>query len=118
MRINMANFPPPTEFSWSRKTRFGVRHTKVYTHDGFPDGTVYWQGTDFLWLGSKPTDPVEEAGRDARRFVREGMADVLAWLGQPVLVEPTTEEILTDLRATKGESRFVFQPAHNRNLRY
>lgn len=35
-----------------------------------------------------PTDPLVLAGREARLRVRRGLADVLAWLGQPVANEP------------------------------
>lgn len=37
-----------------------------------------------LMVSSVPEDPVTIAGRVGRRIVREGLADVLAWLGQPV----------------------------------
>lgn len=35
-----------------------------------------------LIKGLRPLTPIEQAGVDAVRIVREGMADVLAWLGE------------------------------------
>lgn len=51
-----------------------------------------------IHLGTRPLTPIEAAGRDARLMVREGLADVLEWLGKPVYTEPTSKEILDEFR--------------------
>lgn len=54
-------------------------------------------GSQVLYVGTQPPrDPVKRAGREARLMVRRGLADVLEWLGQPVVNEP----VMARLRAT------------------
>ena len=82
-------------FSWSRPGRFGRRfYSELHTLETYPDGSMVWHGTEILWLGTKPLHPLDEVGREARMLVREGLADVLEWLGEPVITEPTSRQIL------------------------
>lgn len=74
----------------------------VIQHRWLPDDQVILStdptrgGATVMLVGTMaPTDPVKLAGRDARLLVRRGLADVLAWLGQPVVNEP----VLARLRA-------------------
>jgi hypothetical protein len=69
----------------------------IVTTAGLRDGKVVVIGSK-LFLGTAPLTVKEQAGRDARMIVREGLADVLEWLGQSVYTEPTTAEILAELR--------------------
>lgn len=46
-----------------------------------------------IWIGTAPLTEVEAAKRDARLAVRRGLADVLAWLHEPVENEPSGVEI-------------------------
>lgn len=39
-------------------------------------------------VGTKPPDEMELVRREARLLVRRGLADVLEWLGRPVVNEP------------------------------
>lgn len=73
------------------------------------DGEILWVGGRgvMLLIGTRPLTVLEQAGRDARRLVREGMADVLEWLSEPVNIEPTSAEILTALRALAAERGIV-----------
>lgn len=62
------------------------------------DGTVVSTG-DTIVIGTCPLTEVELAGREGRRLVREGMADVLAWLGEEVeLHYPSSAELMRRLR--------------------
>lgn len=55
-------------------------------------------GGQVLLVGTQPPrDPVALARREARLMVRRGLADVLEWLGQPVVNEPA----LARLRAVQ-----------------
>lgn len=55
-------------------------------------------GGQVLFVGTRPPrDPVKRAGRDARLMVRRGLADVLEWLGEPVVNEP----VLARLKAAQ-----------------
>jgi len=57
-------------------------------------------GRQVLYVGTQPPrDPVKIAGREARLMVRRGLADVLEWLGEPVVNEP----VLARLRAMGQE---------------
>jgi hypothetical protein len=67
---------------------------------GLRDGKVVIIGHR-LYLGTAPLSVKEAAGRDARMIVREGLADVLEWLGKPVYTEPTSAEILAEFRGHK-----------------
>ncbi len=70
------------------------------------DGEMYLftdpgTGRRTLLLGTRPHPPRAQAQRDAVRIVREGLADVLAWLTdppEPSLPYRTAEEILVSLR--------------------
>lgn len=71
------------------------------------DGEMYLftdpgTGRRTLLLGTRPHPPRAQAQRDAVRIVREGLADVLAWLTdppEPSLPYRTAEEILASLRS-------------------
>jgi hypothetical protein len=59
-------------------------------------------GRRTLLLGTRPHPPRAQAQRDAVRIVREGLADVLAWLTdppEPSLPYRTSGEILVSLRS-------------------
>ena len=63
----------------------------IHVTDRLPAGRVLLMKGDsrlrtqpMLMVSSNPEDPVTIAGRDGRRIVREGLGDVLAWLGEPV----------------------------------
>lgn len=67
----------------------------VIEHRWLPDDQVILStdpsrgGATVMLVGTMPpTDPVKLAGREARLMVRRGLADVLEWLGQPVINEP------------------------------
>lgn len=47
------------------------------------DGTVAVTPTAWL-IGTAPIPDIEFAGLQARHLVRQGMADILAWLGEDV----------------------------------
>lgn len=110
-------FGVSSAFSWVRMTRFGPRETHVITANTFPDGTVIWMGTDYLYLGTRPLTLKEEVGREARLMVREGMRDIVEWLGWVVMNEPSSEQILSSLRENAEENRFIFSPQHNIHIR-
>jgi hypothetical protein len=65
--------------------------------DALPDGKVR-RTRQHVYIGTGALPVREAAGREARRLVRQGMADVLKWLGQPVETELSGEEILTRWR--------------------
>lgn len=44
-------------------------------------------------VGTKPPDEMELVRREARLLVRRGLADVLEWLGRPVVNEPVLDAI-------------------------
>lgn len=67
-----------------------------------PDGTLVDIGGQVM-LGTRPLTELEQAGRDARRIVREGLADVLTWCGLPVDLEPGAGEVLVTMRADLGD---------------
>lgn len=56
-------------------------------------------GARIVLVGTRPLTTLEAAGREARLIVRRGLADVLAWLGQPVENEPTGADILASFAA-------------------
>jgi hypothetical protein len=58
----------------------------VLANDGTRGGQMV------VWIGTC-ADEFDRAARDARLTVRRGLADVLAWLGEPVENEPTGDEI-------------------------
>ena len=72
----------------------------VRTDTHMPDGVVVmtarWPGSgrvEYLVVGVTENDVHEQA----HRIVREGLADVLRWLGQPVLTgRQTIEHMRTD----------------------
>lgn len=66
---------------------FGIR---VVT-DSTLDETRVYQFADMLIIGTRP---ISWAHREALRIVREGLADVLAYLGEPV--HPLTGPALLD----------------------
>jgi hypothetical protein len=60
-----------------------------------------------LIVGTQPpTDPIELARREARLAVRRGLADVLAWLGQPVVNEP----VLARLQSMQKPAKPIWMP--------
>lgn len=59
-----------------------------------------------ILVGTQPPDPIKQAGRDARLLVRRGLADVLEWLGQPVINEPA----MARLRATAKAPKPIWMP--------
>lgn len=74
----------------------------IIQHRWLPDDQVILStdptrgGATVMLVGTMaPTDPIKLAGREARLLVRRGLADVLEWLGEPVVNEP----ILARLRA-------------------
>lgn len=71
-----------------------------------PDDTAHI-GTDYgldglrapsLLVGTKPPDELGQLRREARLLVRRGLADVLEWLGQPVVNEPVLAVLKTQTR--------------------
>ena len=83
--------------------------TPVVMSPGLPDGTVMSASRPWarILIG---TGKLPEHRAEARQIVRDGLADVLAWLGEP-RVTPTGEEIwarLTKAVVTEGNGgRFV-----------
>lgn len=65
------------------------------------DGALTGGAMMAILVGTRPPDPIKQAGRDARLAVRRGLADVLDWLGEPVVNEPLMARI-RDL-AERGE---------------
>lgn len=59
-----------------------------------PDTTVWFAGEysfygqRTLFVGTQLPDLREQCRRQARMTVRRGLADVLEWLGEPVVTEP------------------------------
>jgi hypothetical protein len=50
-------------------------------------------------LGTRARTPIEQARLDALRMVRVGLADALAYIGEPPWSEPAThEQVLAGLR--------------------
>jgi hypothetical protein len=80
--------------------------------DALPDGKVRRTQRD-VYIGTGALPVREAAGREARRLVRQGMADVLRWLGQPVDTELSGEEILARWRA---EQAVPDRPARRRAI--
>lgn len=71
------------------------------------DGSFTGEHTTMVILvGTQPPDPIKQAGRDARLLVRHGLADVLEWLGQPVVNEP----VMATLRATAKAPKPIWMP--------
>lgn len=80
----------------------------IYKTSFLPDGEVMWvdDGTfrsTYVFVGTRRLTDVEFAGLEGRYMVRQGMADVLAWLGEevgpPPLREGRGEAILERLRS-------------------
>ncbi|GAA4123163.1 hypothetical protein GCM10022215_29540 [Nocardioides fonticola] len=69
------------------------------------DGTVAVTPTAWL-IGTAPIPDIEFAGLRARHLVRQGMADILAWLGEDVGPPPIQsgrgQELLDRLHAAAG----------------
>jgi hypothetical protein len=61
------------------------------------DGMVL-QTENVILIGTRPLTELEAAGREARLAVRRGLADVLEWLGRPVMNEPTGAQLLAVIR--------------------
>lgn len=108
------------KMSWVRNTRFGKRSTSLCLHELLPDGTVYWMGTDLVLVGTHPLDPIADAGREGRLLVREGMREIVEWLGWEVNNEPSSAEILEALRNEGPEDHPMLFDAtrFHRNIRY
>lgn len=86
--------------------RFG-NEIEVHTNPNLKDGSVILYGSRYLWIGTRPLTLMEECGREARMIVRRGMADVLAWLGHEVEIEPTGRQILDRLRREGDPMRML-----------
>jgi hypothetical protein len=57
-----------------------------------PDGQVYATNSClYIGCGHTARTDLDYEGRRARHLVREGLADVLAWLGEPVGPPPVRE---------------------------
>lgn len=88
----------------------GFDGVPVVVTDMAPDGTLYLTtsvGRPMLLVGSGPITMLPRAEwchREALRIVHEGMADVLAWLGEAPYVPPTAAGILAGLRGPGGAS--------------
>lgn len=90
----MTDTPLYVEAPWSQLTGIPVRK-----HPLLPDGQVIVTSFNVVpvsgpvvLIGTYSTE-LTRAARSARLAVRRGLADVLAWLGQPVENEPTGDEI-------------------------
>jgi hypothetical protein len=57
-----------------------------------------------LLVGAKPPEGLDAVRREARLIVRHGLADVLDWLGQPVINEP----VMAVLRVYQDETGQLF----------
>lgn len=77
----------------------------VHLAHWIPDGNVVFTGMSDMFIGTCPLDEMAEVRREARLLVREGMQDILEWLGPNApggsnwYNEPTGEELLLSLRA-------------------
>lgn len=92
--MNTSTFDPTLT---SASLAASLRARPVICCESLRDGTVYADRRAII-IGTRPLDPIEAAGREGRLIVRRGMADVLAWLGEPVNTEPSGAEILAALR--------------------
>ncbi len=77
----------------------------VVTSDVIPDGEAWIIGPsgpgayEYLALGTGPISDSEWCRREALRIVQTGLADVLAWLGEPPWSPPARGvEILARIR--------------------
>lgn len=86
----------------------------IIEHPWMADDQIFisndWGANDrdgmLIVVGTKEPDPVKLAGREARLAVRRGLADVLAWLGQPVVNEP----VMARLRAEDVAPKPIWMP--------
>jgi hypothetical protein len=83
-------------------SRFGPRTVSVVLMPLKPDGRMYWSGLNTLFIGTGPLPVLEDAGRAARRIVREGLQDVLEWLGEDWNNEPSGMDIFQQLKDGKN----------------
>lgn len=78
-------------------------HVAVHLSPHIEDGKVYATHTN-MWIGTLLTDQmrwereITYVREEARHIVRKGLADVLAWLGEPVGTAP-----VRDLSTDKGK---------------
>lgn len=74
--------PNPNHVVRGLPNRFGgMRSVGVHLSVVYPDGHMYFLGMSDLVIGTRPLNEIEAAGREARMIVREGMKDILEWLG-------------------------------------
>lgn len=97
--------------SFGRHTRYGFLDTQVFMQPHLQDGKVLWMGMRWLHIGTRPLDLMEEVGREARLIVREGMKEILEWLGEPWYNEPTGQEILAALK--RGSTSLLDDSKHH-----
>lgn len=87
-------------YNWSRPGRFGSPfQSQLHLTEYVSDGRMYWIGTQVCLLGT-----AYDVKDDARRIVRRGLKDILDWLGEPLDVIPTHQEVLAALRAGDTEA--------------
>lgn len=97
----------------------GLRSVGVHLMPIYPDGHVYFIGMSDMVIGTGPLDPVAAAGREARLIVREGMKDILEWLGPNApggsawYNEPTGKELLEKIKAGAD----ILSPTLTRTIR-
>lgn len=95
----------PAEGYFAMDTRFGRRSIEIHLHKNIQDGKVYLFGSSYLWIGTGQIDFWEAIRREGRLLVREGLKDVLEWLGEDWYNEPTGEEIY-EMFAQHGQDAF------------
>lgn len=76
----------------------------VYTGDGTPGGVLT------IYVGTY-ISPLKQEGRNARQLVRNGLADVLDWLGEPVRLRTVAETLQDQLRAGQALKASSRRPA-------
>ena len=97
----------------------GSRAVGVHLMPIYPDGHMYFVGMSDLIIGTQPLSEIEEAKREARMIVREGMKDILEWLGPKAPGgsrwdnEPSGVELLERIR--KGAD--ILSPTITRTIR-
>jgi hypothetical protein len=88
----------------------GVGGISVIENNWLPDDQMFLTSdpaqTGGAWavivVGTRPPDPIKQAGRAARLLVRRGLADVLEWLGEDVVNEPLMARIKALAASGKG----------------
>lgn len=112
--------PNPDHIVRGLPNRFGgSRAVGVHLMPIYPDGHMYFVGMSDLIIGTRPLSEMDQVRREARLMVREGMKDILEWLGPKApggsewYNEPTGADLLERIR--KGAD--IMSPTITRTIR-